>query len=150
MEKIMFGAGCFWGVEVAFKKLEGVTTVQVGYSGGHTKNPNYEQICSGDTGHAEVAYVEYNPQLISTSTLLENFWQIHDPTSLNKQGPDVGTQYRSAIYYYTDDQKQAIESSLHKLSEKLQQEIVTEVAKASDFWPAEEYHQCYLEKKGHG
>lgn len=143
----MLGAGCFWGVEHELKKLDGIHDVSVGYAGGTTKNPSYQQVCTGDTGHAEVALVEYDPNTVNLDLILEKFWEIHDPTSLNKQGVDIGTQYRSAIYYFDDDQKTTIESSLHKQAEKAQKKIVTEVKKLQEFWKAEEYHQCYLEKQ---
>ena len=142
----MFGAGCFWGVEVAFKKIPGVNSVCVGYSGGTTESPNYEQVCSGQTGHAEVAFVEYDPQEAKLEELLNTFWNIHDPTSLNKQGPDIGTQYRSAIFYYTEAQRQDIEKSYTEINKKLDKEIVTDIQQATKFWKAEEYHQSYLEK----
>lgn len=143
----MFGAGCFWGVESAFRKLKGVTNVTVGYSGGTKEHPSYEDVCSDKTGHAEVALVEYNPEVISISDLLTTFWSIHDPTSLNQQGPDIGSQYRSAIYFYNQEHEPIIKDSLTKQSQILNKEIVTEVLEAGDFWKAEEYHQCYLEKK---
>lgn len=146
----MFGAGCFWGAEEAFKNLKGVTSTKVGYSGGHTKKPSYKDVCSSESGHAEVVYLEFDPSVISLDDLLNMFWQIHDPTSLNKQGPDIGTQYRSAVFYYSDEQLQQIQKSIECQNQLLNKQIVTEVSQAKDFWLAEEYHQCYLEKNGLG
>lgn len=150
MKKILFGAGCFWGVEETFRKIKGVNETQVGYSGGEKPHPTYQDVCTGETGHAEVVLVEYDPQKISLEELLEQFWQIHDPTSMNKQGPDVGTQYRSAVYFYSVDQKITIDECKAKQQQHHHRPIVTEVAPASSFWRAEEYHQCYLEKNGLG
>ena len=148
MSKAMFGAGCFWGVEYNFSKIKGVNEVISGYSGGKTPNPTYEMVCSNNTEHAEVVLIDFNENEVTYEELLGEFWKKHDPTTLNRQGPDVGTQYRSAIFYYDDRQKEAAEKSLNQLQKKLSQEIVTEITKAQKFWKAEEYHQKYFEKHG--
>lgn len=152
MEKATFGAGCFWGVEQAFRQLHGVMATQVGYAGGSTKNPTYRQVCSHTTGHAEVVEVTYDPSLVTYEDLLEVFWRIHDPTTLNRQGPDIGAQYRSVIFYHTDKQRVAAEASRQRedASGKHGQPIVTQIEPAPVFWPAEEYHQQYFEKRGGG
>ena len=144
----MFGAGCFWGVEYNFSKIKGVNEVISGYSGGKTPNPTYEMVCSNNTEHAEVVLIDFNENEVTYEELLSEFWKKHDPTTLNRQGPDVGTQYRSAIFYYDDKQKEAAEKSLNQLQKKLSQKIVTEITKAQKFWKAEEYHQKYFEKHG--
>ena len=143
----MFGAGCFWGVEYNFAKLKGVKEVLSGYSGGKTPNPTYEQVCSNSTEHAEVVMIDYDETQISYEELLDAFWMKHDPTTLNRQGPDVGDQYRSAIFYFDEEQKTLAKESLKNLQEKLERSIVTEITKADTFWKAEEYHQKYLEKR---
>ncbi len=150
MAKAMFGAGCFWGVEAAFRRVDGVTDVAVGYSGGQTKNPTYEEVCSGRTGHTEVVEVDFDPDKVSFETLLDVFWDIHDPTTLNRQGPDIGTQYRSAIYVYDDAQADQARASLLKTDEsgRYRNPIVTEITAASPFYRGEEYHQRYFEKQG--
>ncbi len=148
MSKAMFGAGCFWGVEYNFSKIKGVNEVISGYSGGKTPNPTYEMVCSNNTEHAEVVLIDYNEKEVTYEELLNAFWKKHNPTTLNRQGPDVGTQYRSAIFYYDDRQKETAEKSLNQLQEKLSQKIVTEITKAQKFWKAEEYHQKYFEKHG--
>ena len=150
MEKATFGAGCFWGVEAAFRRLEGVTASSVGYSGGSHENPSYEEVCSGRTGHAEVVQVTFDPARISYDRLLEVFWEAHDPTTLNRQGPDVGTQYRSAIFTHTPTQEAAARASKDRrqASGRIGREIVTEITPAGPFYPAEDYHQQYLEKRG--
>ncbi len=150
MEKATFAAGCFWGVEAAFRQVEGVAATAVGYSGGHVPNATYKQVCSGDTGHAEVVQVEFDPAKVSYDQLLNVFWENHDPTTLNRQGPDVGEQYRSAIFFHTPEQQAAAIASKEKLqaSGKLKRPIVTEITPASDFFKAEDYHQQYLEKRG--
>ena len=147
-EKAMFGAGCFWGVEVAFRNVDGVKDAIAGYAGGTTERPSYEDVCSGTTGHAEVVEVEYDPAEASYERLLETFWSNHDPTTLNRQGPDVGSQYRSAIFYYTPAQHEAALESKAREQAKLSGPIVTEITPAPTFWPAEDYHQRYLEKRG--
>jgi peptide-methionine (S)-S-oxide reductase len=146
-EKATFGAGCFWQVEMAFRNLPGVIDTAVGYSGGHVANPTYEDVCSGSTGHAEVCEVTYDPEQISYEDLLDVFWSTHDPTQLNRQGPDVGEQYRSAIFFHTPEQGDAAKASKEDLQERSSKQIVTEIAPAGDFWRAEEYHQCYLQKR---
>ena len=142
----MFGAGCFWGVEYNFSKLEGVNEVLSGYSGGKTPNPTYEQVCNNSTEHAEVVLIEFDESVISYGELLNSFWEKHDPTTLNRQGPDFGSQYRSAIFYFDEEQKNLAQESLNKLQLKLEKKIVTEITKADTFWKAEEYHQKYFEK----
>lgn len=146
----IFGAGCFWGVEAAFRAVKGVREVISGYSGGHFKNPSYHDVCTGKTGHAEVVQVEYDPSQVDYEALLDVFWNCHNPTTRNRQGPDVGTQYRSAIFVYTPEQEAAARASKEKLEQnrRWQEPIVTEIAPASEFYPAEEYHQRYLEKRG--
>ena len=146
----MFGAGCFWGVEYNFSKLEGVKEVLSGYSGGKTSQPTYEQVCSNSTDHAEVVLIEFDESLISYKELLESFWKKHDPTTLNRQGLDVGSQYRSAIFYFDDEQKSLAQESLNNLQQSLDRKIVTEITKADTFWKAEEYHQKYFEKHNIG
>ena len=149
-DKAIFGAGCFWGIEAAFRQVPGVGEALVGYSGGHTADPTYREVCSGQTGHAEVVEVEFDPSLVSYDALLETFWQIHNPTTLNRQGPDIGTQYRSAIFTLDEDQDGAARASLAKTaaSGRFPRPIVTEITKASPFYRAEEYHQRYFEKHG--
>ena len=146
----MFGAGCFWGVEAAFREVDGVVDTEVGYAGGTTENPSYEQVCSDTTDHAEVVRIKFDPSIVSFEQLLEIFWDCHDPTTLNRQGADIGSQYRSVIFYHNDSQKKAALASLDKLIRHggLDREIVTEIVPAVTFYRAEEYHQCYLEKRG--
>ena len=150
MEKATFAAGCFWGIETAYRRLEGVLDVAVGYEGGSTDNPSYQDVCTGQTGHAEVVEVDYDPEKISYDELLEVFWNIHDPTTLNRQGPDIGTQYRSAIFFHNEDQKKKAElSKSSKQSEETYPDgIVTEITPHETFYRAEEYHQRYFEKMG--
>lgn len=149
-QKATFGAGCFWGVEDAFRKLKGVKSTKAGYMGGHLKDPTYEDVCRGDSGHAEVVQVTYNPEEVSYMDLLDLFWKIHDPTTLNRQGPDIGYQYRSAIFYHNLEQKAQVLISMEKLqsSPGYDREIVTVIEPATTFYQAEEYHQQYLEKTG--
>ena len=150
MEKATFGAGCFWGVEAAFRKVEGVVDAAVGYAGGTTRNPTYENVCTGQTGHAEVVEVTFDPKRVGYERLLEVFWACHDPTELNRQGFDVGTQYRSAIFFHAPEQETGARASLEALqaSSRGPDKIVTEITPAGDFWRAEEYHQRYVEKQG--
>ncbi len=150
MEKATFGAGCFWHVEDDFRKVKGVTSTTVGYMGGRLNNPTYEDVCTDKTGHAEVVQVEYDPSKVSYEDLLNLFWDIHDPTTPNRQGPDEGTQYRSAIFFHNVEQEKLAKASKEKLREsgKYRRPIVTEIAPASEFWRAEEYHQQYYEKCG--
>jgi peptide-methionine (S)-S-oxide reductase len=148
MAKATFGAGCFWGVEAAFRRIDGVTNTTVGYAGGHTDNPTYREVCSHTTGHAEVVEVEYDPARVGFDELLDAFWTMHDPTQLNRQGPDIGDQYRSVIFFHSSNQeRQAIESK-RQLEESgaFTRPIVTAIEAAPTFWRAEEYHQRYLEK----
>jgi len=149
-EKATFGAGCFWGVEAAFRKIEGVVSTTVGYSGGSSKNPTYKDVCSGRTGHTEVVQVEYDPSKTSYEELLKVFWGVHDPTQINRQGPDVGTQYRSAIFFYTAEQEAAAKAAKAHLekSGRYRKPIATAIIPASEFYMAEEYHQQYFEKHG--
>jgi len=150
MEKAMFGAGCFWGVEEAFRTMEGVKDTKVGYSGGATENPTYEQVCTDRTGHAEVIYIEFDPAIVSYEQLLDKFFTIHDPTQLNRQGPDVGKQYRTAVFFYSPEQEKSAKEKIEQLgkSGKFRAPIATEVTPAAKFFPAEEYHQRYLQKRG--
>lgn len=152
METAAFAAGCFWGVEAAFRRVKGVISTTAGYSGGTTKNPTYEQVCTDTTGHAETVRIEYDPNQISYDQLLEVFWRIHDPTQLNRQGLDVGRQYRSVIFYYNAEQEAAARASKERLeaSGKFGRPIVTEIVPAAEFYPAEDYHQRYYEKHGGG
>jgi len=148
-QKAIFGAGCFWGVEENFRKVEGVLTTRVGYSGGSFSKPTYKDVCSHKTGHAEAIEIIFDPSKVSYDQLLDVFWSIHDPTTLNRQGPDVGTQYRSAIFYLNSDQREKAMSSKAKLeaSKRFKRPIVTQIVPASEFWEAEGYHQQYVEKR---
>ena len=148
METATFGAGCFWCVEAIFQQVEGVVSVQSGYSGGFIENPTYEYICNSETGHAEVVQIKYNPELISYEKLLEVFWKTHDPTTMNRQGNDIGTQYRSVIFYHNDEQKNLAEKYKEELNKSgiFKKEIVTEISKFKKFYPAEDYHQNYYNK----
>ena len=146
IQKALFGAGCFWGVEEHFRTINGVTKTEVGYSGGNTKNPTYESVCYENTDHAEVLLVEFDDDLISYESLVEEFWKSHDPTTLDRQGPDVGRQYRSVIYYYNEMQKNIANKSKDKHQESFQNNIVTEISHADIFYKAEEYHQKYILK----
>jgi peptide-methionine (S)-S-oxide reductase len=150
IETATFGAGCFWGVEAAFRQIKGVKATAAGFMGGHTERPSYEDVCYRDTGHAEVVSVEFDPERVSYETLLNVFWENHDPTTLNRQGPDIGEQYRSAIYYHSPEQQAAAEASKQRLTDegRFRRPIVTEITPAATFWKAEEYHQQYLEKRG--
>ncbi len=148
MEKATFAAGCFWHVEEAFRTITGVLKTEVGYTGGKMKKPTYEDVCSDETGHAEAVQVEFDPAIVTYEKLLEVFWAIHDPTQKNRQGPDEGTQYRSAIFYHTEEQKKTAEKSLKEEQKERKQKIATEITKAGTFYKAEEYHQKYLAKRG--
>jgi peptide-methionine (S)-S-oxide reductase len=150
MEKATFGAGCFWGVEAAFRELPGVIDAVSGYMGGNLQNPTYQQVCTDTTGHAEVVEVTFDPKKVSYEQLLDRFWQVHDPTQLNRQGPDFGKQYRSAIFYYSPEQEAAAKASKETLekSGRYRKPIATQIEPASTFWRAEEYHQKYFEKHG--
>ena len=146
IQKALFGAGCFWGVEEHFRTIKGVTKTEVGYSGGYTKNPTYESICYENTDHAEVLLVEFDEDLVSYELLVDEFWKCHDPTTLDRQGPDVGRQYRSVIYYYDDIQKNIANKSRDRHQESFQNNIVTEISHVDIFYKAEEYHQKYILK----
>jgi len=150
MATATFGAGCFWGVEEAFRRTPGVTETAVGYMGGHVENPTYQAVCTDRTGHAEVVQVHFDPSQIDYERLLEIFWEVHDPTTMNRQGPDVGTQYRSAVFYHDEAQQAAAADFKERLqaSGRFRRPIVTEITPASTFWRAEEYHQKYFQKKG--
>ncbi|AKP72418.1 Peptide methionine sulfoxide reductase MsrA [Piscirickettsia salmonis] len=150
MEKACFAAGCFWGVEASFRKLVGVIDTRVGYSGGHLANPSYDAVCSGQTGHAEAIEVDYDPAIISYLDLLNHFWQCHNPTTLNRQGPDEGSQYRSVIFYYSSAQHKCAEQSKAQQAVNFNEVIVTDIMPAGPFYLAEEYHQGYFEKRGEG
>ncbi|MEW6209026.1 MAG: peptide-methionine (S)-S-oxide reductase MsrA [Acidobacteriota bacterium] len=149
-EKATFAAGCFWGVESAFRRVKGIISTQVGYTGGHQVDPTYREVCTGLTGHAESLEIIFDPAQVSYEELLEVFWNEHDPTTLNRQGPDVGTQYRSAIFYHTPEQEAAARASKERLqaSNRYPRPIITEIVPATEFYRAEEYHQQYFEKQG--
>jgi peptide-methionine (S)-S-oxide reductase len=149
-EKATFGAGCFWGVEAAFRRVEGVTATAVGFTGGTLQHPSYRDVCTDRTGHAEVVDIEFDPARVKYEDLLAVFWEVHDPTQLNRQGPDVGTQYRSVIFFHSPAQEAAARDSKEKLEESghYRRPIVTAIVPAGQFWRAEEYHQQYLEKRG--
>jgi len=152
LDTAIFGAGCFWGVEEAFRTLPGVAATKVGYSGGTVTEPSYEEVCTGKTGHAEVVHVTFDPTEITYQQLLDVFWTIHDPTQMNCQGPDVGTQYRSTIFYNSSEQEDSAKHSkkVQSTSGQYRRPIVTEIAPTDTFWPAEDYHQQYLAKRGMG
>jgi len=152
MAKATFGAGCFWGVEEEFRKVKGVLDTAVGYSGGTLPNPTYEDVCTDRTGHAEVVEVDYEPSQVSFDTLLDVFWNGHDPTQQNRQGPDVGSQYRSTIFYHSPEQEAAAKASKDRLEKagRFRRPIATSIEPAQTFWRAEDYHQRYLEKRGLG
>jgi len=150
LEKATFGGGCFWGVEAAFRSVEGVVDTAVGYMGGTLKNPTYKDVCTDKTGHAEVVEVSFDPSRVTYEQLLDLFWKMHDPTALNRQGPDIGTQYRSVIFYHTPEQKAAATASKDKQDQSgaHKHPVVTQIVPAGEFYRAEEYHQQYLEKRG--
>ena len=145
--KALLGAGCFWGVEEFFRKIPGVLDTKVGYAGGNFSNPTYQDVCFNKTGHAEVVKLEFDSNIISYKKILDHFWLCHDPTQLNRQGPDIGDQYRSVIFCFTDEQKNFAEESKKEVQKKLSNKIVTEITKFSSFYVAEDYHQCYIKKK---
>jgi peptide-methionine (S)-S-oxide reductase len=147
-EKATFAAGCFWGVEAEFRQIPGVIATTVGYTGGNTEQPTYEQVCSHTTGHAEAVLVEFDPEQVSYEELVDAFWRMHDPTQLNRQGPDVGDQYRSAIFFHSPEQEAGAKASKEAAQERFSRPIVTEITPAPTFWPAEDYHQRYLQKRG--
>ena len=146
-EKATFGAGCFWQVEAAFREVEGVVETSVGYEGGQVENPTYEQVCSGTTGHVEVCQVTFDPAKVDYEQLVSKYFEIHDPTQLNRQGPDVGWQYRSVIFAHSEEQAEAARRVIERTQPRFRSPIVTEIVPAQPFWRAEEYHQCYLEKR---
>lgn len=150
VDKAIFAAGCFWGVQYYFDQVPGIIKTTVGYIGGHTKSPTYEEVCGHNTGHAEATLLEFDPAKINYETLVRHFFRLHDPTQLNRQGPDVGDQYRSAIFYFDKDQKAMAEKIKTELKSQFDKPIVTEITKASDFYKAEEYHQKFTEKTGQG
>ena len=147
MEIAILGLGCFWGPEIKFSKLDGVIKTEVGYCGGHNAETNYKEVCTGSTNHAEVVKLDFDPKIISYEKILEFFFEIHDPTTLNSQGPDFGTQYRSEIFYLNDNQKTTAESIINKENERLSGKVVTKLSQVKNYCPAEEYHQRYLEKR---
>lgn len=146
IQKALFGAGCFWGVEEHFRTINGVKRTEVGYSGGNTKDPTYESVCYENTDHAEVLLVEFDEDIISYESLVDEFWKCHDPTTLDRQGPDIGRQYRSVIYYFNDQQKNIADKSKKKYQSSFHNRIITEISKADVFYKAEEYHQQYIQK----
>lgn len=148
MQKATFGAGCFWGVESIFRAIPGVTDVVVGYTGGNRPNPTYEQVCTRVTGHAEAVEVTYDESLVAYDTLLQVFWKNHNPTTLNQQGPDHGSQYRSVIFFHDEEQRKQAEASVEEAQKNWERPIVTEIVGATEFYPAEDYHQRYFEKRG--
>ena len=150
MEKALFAAGCFWGVQFYFDEVPGVLKTTVGYTGGHTKNPSYEDVSYKNTGHAEATLVEFDPKKVSYETLVKQFFYMHDPTQMNRQGPDEGSQYRSAIFYFDDEQKKVAEAIKDETQKGHEKPIVTEITKVSEFYEAEDYHQKYTEKTGRG
>ena len=150
ISKLIVGAGCFWGVEVLFEEMPGVKKVISGYAGGHTKNPTYEEVCTGKSGHIEVIEIEYENNEVKYEELLDKFFFIHDPTQMNRQGPDIGEQYKSVIFYNSDEEKRISESKIEEInnSGEHQNKVVTELRESTKFWPAEEYHQDFIEKNG--
>ena len=147
MEIAILGLGCFWGPEIKFSKLDGVIKTEVGYCGGHNAETNYKEVCTGSTNHAEVVKLDFDPKIISYEKILDFFFEIHDPTTLNSQGPDFGTQYRSEIFYLNDNQKTTAENIINKENERLSGKVVTKLSQVKNYCPAEEYHQRYLEKR---
>ena len=150
MEKALFAAGCFWGVQFYFDQVPGVTKTTVGYTGGHIENPTYEQVCSHSTGHAEAVLIEFDPKKVGYGMLCKQFFHMHDPTQLNRQGPDVGDNYRSAIFYFDQEQRDTAQKALEEAQSKFDKPVVTEITAATRFYEAEDYHQKYAERTGHG
>ncbi len=148
VERATFGAGCFWGVEAAFRQIPGVVATKAGYLGGTMVNPSYKDVCTGRTGHAEVVQVDFDPEQVSYEQLLDAFWKLHDPTTLNRQGPDVGEQYRSAVFFHSPEQELAAKESKEQAQPRFRRPVVTEITPTSQFYLAEEHHQRYLEKRG--
>ena len=149
LEQATFGAGCFWGVEYVFRRVPGVTDAQVGYSGGRIPNPSYQQVCYSNTGHAEVTQITFDPSRVTYEQLLDVFWAMHDPTQVNRQGPDVGDQYRSVIFTHSEEQKAAAEASKERAQTRFKRPIATEIEPLEAFYVGEDYHQAYYEKNGH-
>ena len=147
IDKTTLGGGCFWCLEAIFTQINGVIKVTSGYAGGNKSNPTYQEVCSEITGHAEVVKMEFDPNIISFNKILDHFWLCHDPTQLNRQGPDIGTQYRSVIFYFTDEQRIVAEESKNNYQKQLSSKIVTEILQFTNFFEAEDYHQCYIQKK---
>ena len=147
-ETATFGAGCFWGVEAAYRQIQGVKSTRVGYAGGHTTEPTYREVCAGNTDHAEVVEVTFDPARVSYEELLDVFWANHDPTQVNRQGPDVGTQYRTVVFFHSAEQEKSALASRDAVQERLSHPIATQIVPAEEFWEAEDYHQQYLEKRG--
>lgn len=147
VEKVSFGAGCFWQIEAAFREIEGVVDTAVGYEGGHVADPTYEQVCTGQTGHAEVTQVTYDPDRISFGELLKVYWKVHDPTQVDRQGPDIGSQYRSVIFFHSEEQRLEAGASKEAEAKRHSKPIATTIEPATGFYMAEDYHQCYLEKR---
>ena len=147
MSKALIGAGCFWGIEEYFRNLNGIEKTKVGYSGGKTINPSYEEVCTGNTGHAEAVLINFKNEIITFEEIINHFWKCHDPTQLNRQGLDIGSQYRSVIFYYDTEQKKIAENSKIEFQKKISQQIVTEITEAKEFFIAENYHQCFIAKK---
>ena len=147
MDFAILGAGCFWCIEAIFLNVPGVTAVEAGYTGGHTKNPTYEQVCVGKTGHAEVCRINFDLKVVTFEQILDTFWKIHDPTTLNQQGADIGTQYRSAIYYNSEEQQKIAEKAKEEYGDSFDKPIVTEITKLGDYYMAEDYHQQFIEKR---
>jgi len=147
MEKAGFAAGCFWQVEETFRRVPGVSATRVGYQGGEAPNPTYGDVCSGATGHTETLEIDFDPEQVSYEQLLELFWQVHDPTQLNRQGPDVGTQYRSAIFFHSAEQEAAAQASKAAVQSRFSKDVMTEIVAAPEFFSAEDYHQRYIEKR---
>jgi len=147
-ETATFGAGCFWGVEAAYRQIQGVKSTRVGYAGGHTTEPTYREVCAGNTDHAEVVEVTFDPTRVAYEELLDVFWANHDPTQVNRQGPDIGTQYRTVVFFHSAEQEKSALASLDAVQESLSRPIATQIVPAEPFWEAEDYHQQYLEKRG--
>ncbi|MGH2776042.1 MAG: peptide-methionine (S)-S-oxide reductase MsrA [Actinomycetota bacterium] len=147
-ETATFGAGCFWGIEAAYRQIQGVKSTRVGYAGGHTTQPTYREVCAGNTNHAEVVEVTFDPARVSYEELLDVFWANHDPTQVNRQGPDVGTQYRTVVFFHSAEQEKSALASRDAIQERTSRPIATQIVAAEPFWEAEDYHQQYLEKRG--
>lgn len=150
MQRAIFAAGCFWGVQYYFDQVPGVIKTLAGYTGGHLKNPTYEQVCGHGTGHAEAVLLEFDPDLVKYETLVKHFFRMHDPTQLNRQGPDIGDQYRSAIFYFDESQRKSVEKLKRDVQSKFKNPVVTEIVPVKEFYEAEDYHQKYAEKTGRG